>query len=353
MAVLLLGGLGLLFLAGPGAPAARAGDGWWGGLDEGEAVSLADVIRGPQPYRGRVITFFAIFHTAAGRYRYYPPNTGLTAERYINFSVWPDGAPVWDKDTFVDDFPFLYLPATHAQRDELLGTARCVRLEITGRIRTLLRGRPAIEVFSFRPTGHRLGWGVVRDVMWAMNEVRVGTRATLQSAARRLRNALQPDLPPVYAIRVRKMLADVLRRLGRPDEAAAYERGETVGMPPLPASDRPEGTPPDFFPPEGPAGFPPAAPGPTRSGSLGSPDGAPSGSPDGAAPGAPKLPQPPSLPQPPGAPLPPTGKLPGNPVASGGQAPAAPQLPAPPEAAPPARHSAIPPRRKPRLSGVK
>lgn len=403
--VLLLGALT------PTIPAASAGDGWWSGLDEGEAVSLADVVRGPEAYRHRTLTFYAVFHSAAAEYKYYPRNTAFTEARHINFSAWPDGAPVWEKRAFINDFPFLYLPRTHPQRNALATAKKGTRWEITGRIRDLVRGRPAIEVFSFRETGHRLGWGVVQNVMWGRNYAQGDTREGYQSAARRFRMALQPDLPPVYDIHIRKLLADTLRRLGLDDEAAAYERGENVGtseLPdtrpppgmrtgPLPEASRPSrgGTATPGRMPAPPGRLP--QPGPASGGDFGSPDG-----------GAARRPQPagvpPSagLPQPPGAPLPGMSDLPGAPAfGPGAPASAAPRridydtppagnlprlrgaggrpvpqptpgaLPQPPgrqasgrqaagsqgsgrQAAPTKpRGSGIPPRRRPRLSGVK
>ncbi|MDA1195873.1 MAG: hypothetical protein O2894_11900, partial [Planctomycetota bacterium] len=213
---------GLLGLSG-GTPA-DAGDGWWGALDEGEAVSLANVIRQPRDYRDRMLTFYCVLFTASGEYKYYPPNTAFSEGQFANFAAWPDGSAVWDEAVFRGNFPFLYLRRTNTQLDELVALPRFTRLECTGKIRDIVRGRPAIEVFSFRPTGHRLGKPVVDSILWGINYTRQGTREGDQSAARRFYEALQPDLPPVYAIHVRKYLADTLRRLGHDEEAARYER---------------------------------------------------------------------------------------------------------------------------------
>jgi hypothetical protein len=320
------------------APAA-AEDGWWSGLDEGETVSLADVVKSPEDYRDRTITFIAVFHTASGEFKYYPPATLFTEARYLNFSAWPDGVSMWEsEEEWGRELPFLYLPRAHPQRDELMGLEQFTRVEITGRIRHVVRGQPAIQVFSFRKTGHRLGRDVVRSINRGLAHMRTGTRQGYQVAARYYKLALQPDLPAVYATKVRSLIAGALRRLGDDEEAARYESGAAGATSELPD------TMPAHGPAEGPGidgpapgseGFPPAQatpPGPPGPAGLGSPDG------DG----------PPSA-----APAQSAGSdLPQGFSGTEGTPPAA-----PPRKAGPGRSgrkaSAIPPRRRPRLNGVK
>ena len=360
------------------AAPADAGDGWWGGLDEGEAVSLSNVIRQPDEFRGRIITFYCVFFTADGKYKYYPPNTAFTERNHINFSAWPDGTPMWEQESFVGNFPFLYLRRTNSQHDELLRVKRFTRLECTGRIRDVVRGRPAIEVFSFRETGHKFGKPIFDSILYGINYSKQGTREGYQLAARRFKEALQPDLPPVYAIIVRKLLADSLRALGNDAEADMYERGETVGTPPLPRPG--SGTPPGMPVAPGedfPSAFPePPSPDGTLPGDSGAMPGPPpglgtaTGGPDGAAAAAPaKDGFPPALPE--GLPAPPANPflsddVPGQVVGSGrgrlektpdselpGQAKRAPASPTQSRARPRAPASGIPPKRRPRLTGVK
>ena len=125
IACLLLPAL-LVLLALP-APRAEAGDGWWGGLDEGEAVSLADVLRGPRDYRGKTLTFFCIFHRKESYFD--PVRTPFNPERYDNFSVWPDGAALWQEKAYVNDMPFLYIRRNHTQRDAIMRLDPVTRIE--------------------------------------------------------------------------------------------------------------------------------------------------------------------------------------------------------------------------------
>lgn len=348
---------------------AQAGDGWWGGLDEGEAVSLADIMRGPRAYRDRIITFYCVFHTADGEFKYYPPNTAFSEQRHLNFSVWPDGAPMWEERSFRNDVPFLYLRRTNAQRAELVRLPGFTRLEVTGKIRDIVREKPAIEVFSFRQTGHRFGKPIWKRIMQGRNYARAGTTQGYQLAARAFKDALQPDLPPVYDMQVRKLLADTLRKLGFHDEARAYENGESVGMPKLPKPDPGANLPEaPTFPDDLPQPFSsnaaskptPTAPRPTG------PAPAPFGSPDGEpSPVRPPQDLPPTGTLPP-APLGPDEALPpAGPGASpsgfpapaprGGPRPVKPPVAKKPSVPPPnpSARGGIPPKRRVRLTGVK
>ncbi len=356
----LVAALALLVLLAASAAPAHAGDGWWGGLDDGEAVSLADVIRGPRDYRERTITFFCVFHTADGEFKYYPPNTAFSERRHLNFSVWHDGAAMWEERTFTNDLPFLYLRRTNPQRVELLRLPSFTRLEVTGKIRDIVRGKPAIEVFSFRATGHRFGKTVWKEIMRGRNYAHAGTTQGYQLAARAFKEALQPDLPPVYDMIVRKLLADTLRQLGYHKEAAQYERGETLGLPSLPKPDPGKDLPQaPAFPDDLPQPFNPSATSGARPERPAAPNNV--GSPDGDAPtGAlPPMGGPPSAPLPP-APLGPDEAAPAGPPPApsyGGSAPRAPVQPRvrKPRAAPKgaAPRTGIPPKRRVRLSGVK
>ena len=124
--------LGLVLVFSLPTASAHAGDGWWGALDEGEAVSLLDIMRSPSEFRGRTLTFFCVFHRKENYFD--PMRTPFTPKRYDNFSAWPDGSPVWDEQAYVADMPFLYIPRSHEQRDDLM---RLIATEID---RTVLHG---------------------------------------------------------------------------------------------------------------------------------------------------------------------------------------------------------------------
>ncbi len=303
---------------------ARAG--WWDDLDKGQSVGLGDLIAQPDRYRTGLVSFFCIFHRRDQVFN--PIATPFHPARYANVAVWADGAAVWDQDTYAHDFPFLYMDQQNPQHDALTSLEAFTRIEVTGRVRSILRSIPQIEVVSFRPTSQRVGGYVVQSVMAGDRHAEAGD---LDLAYENYRRALTPDLPPAYEMLVKKRVAEALRRLGRGDEADRMDGGGIVA-----SSGAPETRPVvpggsggllgDPLP--GPAGPPPGLGGPVAVAPPPSAAGAPAGTPPGPGqPGAPPGVITSDLPgQPVGAgPL--TTDLPGTPVGA----------PSPPRAAPPAR----------------
>ncbi|MFM8979789.1 MAG: hypothetical protein ACKOSS_04920 [Planctomycetia bacterium] len=355
----LLATLGLLVGAlGGRAPAAHAEEGWWGDLDKGLGVRLGDVLQSPERYRGRVLTFTCVFHQVEREFN--PLRTRFHVERYDNVSVWPDGASIWEREAFAQDFPFLYIARAHAQRDALVQQPMYTRLEVTARIEAVVDGYPFLEVTAVRATGYKLGRQVM-DLMLA-GEVH-GAQASADSqavAAQKFEAALQllPDLAPVYAARIRERLATALRRLGRDADAervlaaAVVPPGE-AGPAAVQAGGAPAAVAPAAVaaPAAAPARAAPAAPAPPVPTRLsvppeGSPDGEPAGLPGGASvpPAAPAATVPAAEPA---ATVP--AAAPAAPV------PAAPALPSPPRVQdrPLPVPGEGPPPRRPRLQGVR
>ena len=114
--------------------------GWWDDLDRGEEVKLSDLIAQPSRYEGRILSFFCVFHRRDQVFA--PLAAPYTPQRFENFAVWPDGAPIWEEEAYQKDYPFLYLERAHPQQADLLGLEMFTRVEVTGRIRGAIRARP-------------------------------------------------------------------------------------------------------------------------------------------------------------------------------------------------------------------
>jgi hypothetical protein len=320
------------------AGGAEAGPGWWGDLDKGEAVRLGDVRAQPHRFRGRSLTFFAVFHSGDEK-EFQPLRTPFNAERYDNVSVWEDGAALWEERDYKErDFPYLYVSRRHAQRDALVRLEPFTRIELTCTIESVWLGQPFLEVRSFRVTGHRLGKAVVEQVLRGDIYAKAGGMANSTLAVEKYQRALddQPDLAPAYALKIRLRMAEVLRSMGRTDEANAVEAGaraEGVGR-------EPEAVPMEP-PTRGP--IPPPAPPGARPSALGPGEPTPDDEVNplrSALPGEEVVPTP-EAPRP--AP-PPAGAAPTSPTAD-------PKPETPPEPPPPLESG--PPKRRPRLSGVR
>jgi hypothetical protein len=350
-------------------------------------MRLSDVIARPDDYRDRTLTFFCVFHKKDDVFA--PLATPFNETRYDNVAVWPDGLALWEQQAYQQDFPFLYVLKAHPRRDQLVGLEIFTRLEVTGRIRAVFRGRPCIEIADFRLTGHRLGKRVVMSVMAGANYEAL---SDFELAYENYMRALEPDLPPAYDLLVRKRAGDMLRRQGRIDEARALEGGGILApsseprpapeAPPPVAAPRPTPLAGDL-PGSAPAASVPRARAPDLPPGFGSPDGPSMGFPSPHG-----LEEPPARAEATGrdAPLVPVERvgplsddLPGGPSApvardrpgaTPGRVPTAPPAaepsppPRPPRAPSPATSSSrtpartgdvvrAPPPRQPRLTGVK
>lgn len=327
-------------LGAAAAPAPLAEAGWWDDLDKGDQVKLSDLVAEPRRWKDKVVTFPCIHHAPDSVFQ--PYFTSFSADKFLNFTAWLDGSPVWEMESYTkDDFPFLYMRRDHPQRDELTRLPALTRIEITGRVKDVYRERPWIEVLGFRTMPATLGKKVVDDVKNGDGWLANGDVTKAESYYRRALSDV--SLEEAYANRIRKRLADLLRYAGRAGEASAVEGGSPILGPkaaPLPPtgtltdakSKSPGGVAPTPFAPVSPSEDLPGTPfdGP---GSL--PNARPSARPPSAAPAPPSALTENDLP---GTPYGQTPKPPSETLAGGakgtGPAPSAPaktdpQAPAP------------------------
>ena len=213
----------------PTARVARAG--WWDDLDKGEQLKLSDLTADADRWKGKVVTFACIYHAPDSVYQ--PYFTSFNAEKFLNFTAWYDGAPIWEKRSFLDDeFPYLYLPRNHAQRDELLRIPSFTRIEVTGKVKDVYRQRPWIEVLGFRVTPATFGQKVVDDMKDGDAYAANGDYVRAEGYYRRV--ADQVALDDVTRLRVTKRLAEARRAAGmglEPSDAGKVLGGTTMPQP--------------------------------------------------------------------------------------------------------------------------
>ena len=271
---------GLLLLPLAPSSSAEAGDGWWGDLDKGQVVELRDIVAKPRSFRGKQLTFFCIVRGPDNVF--FPQNRLLSRTRYANFTVWPDGTPLWDAAAYANsEFPTLYISRTHPDQATLMRVPRYTRIEVTGSVRALVGRRPCIEIASWRESGHRLGRDVVDSVVRARAFVRGGDARLARS---NFREAMAVDLPSNYRVLIEEEARRGLESLG-----SSMSGSEPAGTPaptddaidpdanpfdtPTPAPTPASGgtppspgsvAPPSFDSPQGPASAQPAAVDPTN-----------------------------------------------------------------------------------------
>ncbi|MFT7618562.1 MAG: hypothetical protein ACI97A_002206 [Planctomycetota bacterium] len=127
---------------------AAATNGWWDDLYEDKAVTLEQVIAHPEAYKGMDISFVVQFHQLGQIDN--PYYTRFEKGQYLNFSVWSDTAPLWDKKAYSADFPYLFIDRIATECQTILTSSAYDRFLITGRVASVFRGKPWIEVVGLK-----------------------------------------------------------------------------------------------------------------------------------------------------------------------------------------------------------
>ncbi len=133
---------------------AAATDGWWGDLYEQKTVTLEQILANPQAFRGLDVSFVVQFHQLGQIDN--PYYTRFEKEQYVNFSVWSDTAPLWDRKAFRQDFPYLFIDRIAGESQTILKARAYDRFLITGRVESIFRGKPWIEVVGLKALEKKL-----------------------------------------------------------------------------------------------------------------------------------------------------------------------------------------------------
>jgi tetratricopeptide (TPR) repeat protein len=142
--------------------------GWWDGVGDAETIDLRDVIESPRKWKGKEIVFECYFHEVSDFYN--PYYTRFLPAQYVNFSAWPAGARLWNKEEYSHSFHFLFLEKDHKKFSHLVGTKKFAHLRIRGYVQNTFKNVPWIECRAIEV----LEDGFSRD---SLREVILGDRA--------------------------------------------------------------------------------------------------------------------------------------------------------------------------------
>ncbi len=126
-----------------GSPLLATG-GWWDDLYEEKTVPLELILKNPTSFRGMDVSFVVQFHQLGNIDN--PYFTPFEKENYINFSVWSDSAPLWSKKAYGADYPYMFIDRITKESHTILTARPYDRFLITGRVESIFRGKPWIEV---------------------------------------------------------------------------------------------------------------------------------------------------------------------------------------------------------------
>ncbi|MEZ6194976.1 MAG: hypothetical protein R3F20_04480 [Planctomycetota bacterium] len=136
------------------APLAFGTDSWWDDAYEQKTVKLSDIVKTPKAYKGVDVTFVVQFNSVGSIDN--PFYTKFEKDQFVNFSVWGDESQLWVKDQYKNDFPYMFIDRIKKDAQAILTAQTYDRFIVTGRVESIFRGKPWIEVTGLKPLETKL-----------------------------------------------------------------------------------------------------------------------------------------------------------------------------------------------------
>jgi hypothetical protein len=112
-------------------------------------LKLEDIQANPESYKATMLTFRGQFHRFNDVYS--PFYTIFNSQSYLNFSMWNYQAPLWEKEQYKTDFPYLYVDKKDRELcEQMMELKQYTRVEFTGEVRSTFNSIPWIQVLSVK-----------------------------------------------------------------------------------------------------------------------------------------------------------------------------------------------------------
>jgi hypothetical protein len=226
-------GAGILLL-----PHGGGEDGWWSRLFDEKVVPLEKLLQNPEPFRGMKVAFVIQFHRLGTIEN--PYFTRFDDDWYLNFSAWPDSAPLWNREVYRRDFPCLFVRRGTDLASAITAAPVYSRWVVIGEVADIFKGVPWIEATQLR----RLELSLTEPSLVRMVKgLTLKEHRRFDAAAQEFRLADHEALPLAVRTLVMREEAECLERAGRAD-AARLRREEALRVwpedPHLAASKEPD-----------------------------------------------------------------------------------------------------------------
>lgn len=198
----------MVFAGGPAV-------GWWSNLYEEETVPLSKILQNPTAFRDMDVSFVVQFHKVGAIEN--PFYTKFEKDRYVNFSVWPDESPLWVKEEYKKDFAYMFIDRLAKESTQLANAKTYDRFVITGRVESIFKGQPWIEVRGFKALPQKMTEPALAHLVKAHNFKRL-RRFDAAAAEFHLANETK-DLPDNVKFTSLKEEGVCLAAADRPSEA--------------------------------------------------------------------------------------------------------------------------------------
>jgi len=132
---------------------------------ETQTVALEKILGNAQAFEGLTVSFVIQFHRL-GRLDA-PVFTKFEKDWYQNFSAWPDGAHLWDKEPYKRDHQFFFVSRLSEGANILTHAKRFSRLLLTCDVAESLGGRPWFEVKGIQTLETAMNQGALKNLVAA------------------------------------------------------------------------------------------------------------------------------------------------------------------------------------------
>ena len=117
--------------------------------EELQVLTFQKLQANPNAFKAAEITFRGQFHKLSGVFS--PFFTLYTPSGFLNFAAWEYDAPIWKKEVFKSDFPFLYVAKGDRDLcDRISNMKAFTRFEATGVVESTFNDIPWIRVHEVK-----------------------------------------------------------------------------------------------------------------------------------------------------------------------------------------------------------
>jgi hypothetical protein len=189
-------------------------------LQKSKVLTFEQLLANPNAFKTATVTFRGQFHKLSGVFS--PFFTLYTPSGYLNFSAWEFSAPLWKKEVFKADFPFLYISKGNRSLCEKVSNMKpFVRFEAIGVVESTFNDIPWIQVKVMKELPLGLNKGTIRHMA---KGYAFKAKDNHLNAAIEFSKAYAKDLPEHVRILIRKEEGKSLYVVGSyPEAVDAFE----------------------------------------------------------------------------------------------------------------------------------
>jgi len=174
--------------------------GWFS--DEEQDVTLEELLRNPEKYKGKRVVFTVYFNEIAEEFN--PYFTEFHSDMYCNFTAWPIDSRLYEKRDFQRCYPHFYINMRAEGWDDVKDLERFDVVECVGIVKHIFHGRPHIDIIE----GDKVSYGLDGD------QIKAAIRANAHYLAGNFDRAEKLYVRALSAKVPGPVRADLNRRLG-------------------------------------------------------------------------------------------------------------------------------------------